>query len=152
MSDTMHYPPSRKYDVNEEYANAERELSEVLLDLASGDAVEFTEEIAQWKDTGWCKMYLSEVGSDDAAPTWQTEPPTEAGWYPAIMRYGEKVDVFYIDAGEYEGSVGKRMVHELVTDARRVNGTGGNLYVATYPLRAFSHWWPVPIMMPESPE
>lgn len=33
MIDTRHYPPSRKYDVNEEYADAERALTEAWHDL-----------------------------------------------------------------------------------------------------------------------
>lgn len=82
--------------------------------------------------------------SDDSITVWQTEPPTEAGWYPAILKYADTADVFYLDSGEYDETDATRiMAHQMIL--------AGNLVVASYDLAAFTHWWPIPITLPELP-
>lgn len=116
MSDTMHYPPSRKYDVNEEYADAERELSEAWLDLyAARDAA----------------LHGRSIPKLHTAPTWQTEPPTEAGWYWIIGDHG-RMEAYEVPM--FEAQDGNLKYNNPVTVSKVLL------------------WWPIPITMPEPPE
>ncbi len=171
MIDAIHYPPSRKYDVNEEYADAERALSEAWLDLYAarhaalhGRAIPkphatptllptYTECDHEWipmigqryvEICTRCCVYqrtireraeenISPIDDDlHTAPPWQTDPPTEEGWYRAI-REGYRVVVKVVWYRGVQG--GKRLVP---------NGP--------FDFDAFTHWWPIPITMPEPPE
>ncbi len=60
-------------------------------------------------------------------PTWQTEPPTEAGWYAVISLGGYRSVEHILKSGS-----------PLLANFKRVD--------------EFALWWPVPITMPEPPE
>lgn len=64
-----------------------------------------------------------------AAPTWQTEPPTEDGYYWAIENGGW--------SGIVDVCVGEGVAYKWYS-------------LAT--ISDFTHWWPIPITMPEPPE
>lgn len=65
-------------------------------------------------------------------PEWQTEPPTEVGWYAALLSDKSLVE--------------RRVVVEI-----REKFFGGVHAIGEY-VGKVGCWWPVPITMPEPPE
>lgn len=64
-------------------------------------------------------------------PTWQTEPPTEAGWYWIIGDHG-RMEAYEVPM--FEAQDGNLKYNNPVT------------------VRKVLLWWPIPITMPPAPE